>query len=126
MKRIFLLAMIFLVLINCEDEINVYIVKEPGTITGQVLPLTENATVELYQGTMIDQITVDNNGYFIFKDVSPGTYRIIARATHYGSREISGIHVTDGEGYEVGVVTLSLLPYPLDYIYPYMGSNLVE
>ncbi|MBU0713507.1 Ig-like domain-containing protein [bacterium] len=112
-----------LFLISCQPEINVIINKEPGRITGIVVPVDETSTVELYQGSLIDQTTTDADGFFEFEKVSPGTYRLVAKADHYGSVELSGIRVSDSEGYDVGIIELSLFPSPLMDIYPYNGAR---
>jgi len=116
-----LIAVLFL--ISCQPEINVIINKEPGRITGIVVPVNETATVELYQGNLIDQTTTDANGFFEFEKVSPGTYRLVVKADQYGSVEVSNIRVSDSEGYDVGIVELSLFPNPLIDVSPYNGAR---
>jgi len=122
MKKLSVLIAIFF-LISCQPEINVIINKEPGRITGIVVPVDEMATVELYQGSLIDQTTTDANGFFEFEKVSPGTYRLVAKADHYGSVELSDIRVSDSEGYDVGIIELSIFPNPLIDVYPYNGAG---
>ncbi|MDO9548176.1 MAG: Ig-like domain-containing protein [Candidatus Marinimicrobia bacterium] len=112
-----------LFLIACEPEINVIINKEPGRITGIVVPTDETAIVELYQGSLIAQTPTDADGFFEFEKVSPGTYRLVAKADHYGSVEVSNIRVSDSEGYDVGIIELSLFPNPLIDTYPYSGAR---
>ena len=117
---------VILFLISCQPEINVIINKEPGRISGIVVPVDEMATVELYQGSLIDQTTTDASGFFEFEKVSPGTYRLVAKANHFGSVELSDVRVSDSEGYDVGVIELSLFPSPLIGINPYNGAQEVS
>ena len=124
-KTIFLLASL-LMLYSCEKNITVTLEKEPGSIVGIVLPANVQATVELYYGQLIETTTTDENGYFMFQDVSPGTYTLRVRADNYGTQEREGIHVLEGEGYDVGTIELSPLPYPVSYISPFNGQKNVS
>ncbi len=122
MKRFFILSLLFW-MFACHPEINVIISKEPGMISGIVVPIDVVATVELYQGSLVAETNTDADGIFEFDDVDPGTYRIIARAENYGSVELSGIKVSDSEGYDTGIIELSLYPAPLIDSYPYNGAR---
>ncbi|NOX89077.1 MAG: hypothetical protein GXO77_08625 [Calditrichaeota bacterium] len=126
MKNVFYSLLVIMLISSCQKDINVYIKKEPGSITGQILPLGINATVELYQGTLIDQVGTDAQGYFYFGEVKPGVYSLRAKAPKYGTQEIFKVQVSDGEGYDIGVIELNKLPLPLVYIYPFDGAKNVK
>ncbi|MGC9363288.1 MAG: hypothetical protein ACP5FZ_01825 [Fidelibacterota bacterium] len=68
-KCLILIAVLFLV--SCQPEINVIISKEPGMISGVVVPADVEATVELYQGTLVAETVTDAGGVFVFTDVDP-------------------------------------------------------
>lgn len=122
MKRVIIFTFLIL-MVACQPEINVIISKEPGMISGVVVPADVEATVELYQGTLVAETVTDAGGVFVFTDVDPGTYRLIAKAANYGAVEISKIKVSDSEGYDAGVIELSLFPAPLIDVYPYDGAR---
>lgn len=123
MKRITFLILIAIAFWSCQDEINVFVTKEPGSIAGRVLPLNVEAFVELYQGKLIKNVHVDENGYFLFLDVVPGTYIVKAKADNFGTTIRSNVHITDGEGYDIGTIELSQYPYPLQYAEPFNGAG---
>ncbi|HDP68965.1 MAG TPA: hypothetical protein ENN20_10805 [Candidatus Marinimicrobia bacterium] len=122
MKRAIIFTFLLL-MVACQPEINVIISKEPGMISGVVVPTDVAATVELYQGTLVAETVTDAEGVFVFADVDPGTYRLVAKAANYGSVEISKIKVSDSEGYDAGVIELALFPTPLVDVYPYNGAR---
>jgi hypothetical protein len=53
MRLLLSLIPIFFILYSCQEDINVTIEKEPGTLFGKVIPLNINSQVELYQGTLL-------------------------------------------------------------------------
>jgi hypothetical protein len=118
MKMQFFMVMVFLLTFSCKDKITVNIEKEPGTITGRVIPAGIDAMVELYQGTLSKQKQTDADGYFKLRDIDAGTYTLKIQALHYGSQEIAQIHVDEGEGHDVGTIQLSAMPYPLTMVSP--------
>ncbi len=122
MKQFFWCIIIATFLLSCQDDITVQIEKEPGSIAGQILPSNIGATAELYQGSMIKQTQADAEGYFKFRDINAGTYRVRVGASNYGTREFDQVRVEEGEGYDLGVIELSRYPYPLSYAYPFNGQ----
>ncbi|HHJ51899.1 MAG TPA: hypothetical protein ENJ89_01780 [Caldithrix abyssi] len=118
MKQVFLVFFTMILFFSCQREINVSLTKEPGSVTGQVRPESVLAKVGLYQGDLIAE-TETQSGIFRFDRVSPGTYRLIARAEGFSQTEISGIRVEDGETHDVGTLELAQLPWPLLTVQPY-------
>jgi len=125
MKHSVLVTMIVLLLFSCKQELTVTLEKQPGAITGIVLPKEVTATVGLYQGKQIAQTTTED-GYFIFDGVAPGVYRIVASADGFGSYELTGVDVDDGEVYDLGNISLATLPFPLIGVSPYQNQQNVE
>jgi len=125
MRNIILLTTVITVFLSCHQDISVNMSKEPGIITGKVLPLGIEAVVELYQGGFIDRVTADANGYFAFEGLNPGYYRIIVKADNYGTVERSA-WVYDGEGSDIGTIELSTFPYPLTSVIPNDGATYVS
>ncbi len=125
MKNLLIMSLLFTLFYSCQEEINVTLSKEPGKITGSILPMNVITTVKLYQGNLINQVNT-KNGVFEFKNVEPGVYRILAKADNYGRKELTNIKVSDGEGCDVGIIELSIYPYPLSEVYPYDGQKDVE
>lgn len=125
MKQFLGLILVVLVIWSCQQEVNVYVTIEPGSIAGKVLPLGIDAFVELYQGELFEIVLTDDNGYFIFVDVAPGTYILRAKADNFGTAERT-VHITDGEGNDVGTIELSQYPYPLVGVEPFNGATEVS
>ena len=126
MRNVSLFLIIIFVIPSCQKNINVHILKEPGSIVGYILPLGIEATVELYQGKLVDQVDTDEDGYFYFNDIPPGVYYLKVKASGYGSKRKDRIRVYDGEGYDIGFITLGKLPYPLEYVRPLDGEKNVQ
>ena len=122
MKLLFLLTLIVFILISCNDDINVTLEKEPGTLYGRVLPLNINSRADLYQGTLLKTANTDNDGYFTFSDLNPGGYLLKATADNYGTTE-SKVKIEDGEGYDMGTIELLNFPFPISDIQPYDGAT---
>ncbi|MBL1214906.1 MAG: hypothetical protein HND52_16220 [Ignavibacteriae bacterium] len=123
-KRIIILPFLFL-FISCQDDINVTIVKQPGTVTGIVLPALSNADVYLQQVSE-RKTKINSSGVFYFDDVAPGVYRLIVKAPGYGRAEIDQVTVKDGEGCDVGKIELVSYPFPLLGISPQDGSRRIN
>ena len=122
MKLFFLLIPFIFILFSCNDDVNVTLEKEPGTLFGRVLPLNINSRAELYQGTLLKTANTDNDGYFTFSDLNPGGYILKAIADNYGTTE-SRVKIEDGEGYDMGTIELLNLPFPIRDIQPYDGAT---
>ncbi len=122
MRFLSLVVPFVLILFSCNDDVNVTLEKEPGTLYGRVLPLNINSQAELYQGTLIKTADTDNDGYFTFSGLNPGAYRIKVKADNYGTVE-SKVYIEDGEGNDMGTIELTNLPYPLSSITPYDGAT---
>lgn len=111
-----LIGLTFLLFLStCTDD-NITIVKEPGALTGFVLPPNIGAEVTLVQGTTEIKSKVENDGRFKIKDIEPGVYTFIANANNFGSQKKENIKIEDGEGYEIGTIELDTIPYPLTSI----------
>lgn len=121
MKILIFLAVFTVLFLSCHQDISVNFIKEPGLLTGKVVPLDIDAVVELYQGGLVKQTTVDAHGYFMFDHLTPGYYILRVQAENYGKYEKS-VHVYDGEGRDIGTIELSRLPYPLRTVTPYDGA----
>lgn len=111
LKYVFTLAL-FILLISCNND-SVTLVKEPGVLTGTVLPVGINASVHLIQGNEDLSSSVDVSGLFRIENVVPGVYTFIAKAKNYGSFKKENIKIESGEGYEIGTIELDTIPYPL-------------
>jgi Big-like domain-containing protein len=122
MKLLFLLVMIVFILFSCNDDVNVTLEKEPGTLFGRVMPLNINAGLELYQGTLLKTANADNDGYFTLSNLDPGGYILKIKADNYGRVE-RHISISDGEGYDMGTIELINLPFPISDIQPYDGAT---
>lgn len=126
MKRIYWVVMVFLLAISCQDEITVTIEKEPGSITGRILPTGIQAQVKLYQGKLKSETATDAQGYFLFEDISPGTYHLQAGASGFGTSDMYKVKVDDGEGADAGIIELNRFPFPLHNVSPYDGAENVS
>ena len=122
MKNI-LFVIFFSLILSCEDEITVFVDREPGSISGQILPKGVGAIVKLYQGPLFQEVGTDFDGYFQFSNLSAGTYTLRANAPNYGTREFGRIQVEDGEGYDIGQLRLYEYPAPLVYSSPLNGET---
>ena len=117
----FVILLIGLLAWSCQDEITVHIEKEPGAIVGNILPVGINAVAELYQGKLVAETEVDDEGYFIFAEMEPGGYRLICKAPGYSEYE-RRITISDGMIYDIGEFILSNMPYPLFAVSPRDGA----
>ena len=122
MKKVFYLTVLLNIFFSCEDQINVTLEREPGSISGQILPKGVGAVVGIYQGPLIQEVNTDGEGYFRFSNLSAGTYTIRAKAPNYGTREIVNVQVEDSEGYDIGQIQLYEYPAPLISIFPLNGE----
>lgn len=113
MKRL-LLVIPILLSFSCSDDINVTIVRELGSVAGRVYPINSGATVGLYQGIVhkIRESKTSSDGSFRIDSVQSGDYLLRISAPDFGSYEIEGISVGEGEARDVGEIVLSLLPWP--------------
>ncbi len=123
-KAIFILLVV-LSFISCKDEINVITSKQPGKISGTVLPKEAIATIQLLQGEIITTTTT-SNGVFKLSNVSPGIYRLIIKADNFGKQKLENIKVEDGEGNDIGTIKLSKYPYPLISTSPFDGEKYIS
>ncbi len=119
--KTYVILLIGLLALSCQDVITVHIEKDPGTLVGYVLPADINAVVELHQGKLVVETDVDTDGYFIFADLDPGRYRLFCIAVGYTQYERS-VTISDGEVYDTGEINLINMPYPLYYISPADGA----
>ncbi len=126
MRKFAFLLFCLILFVSCEEDINVYLKKQPGWLSGKVLPALADVSVELYQGELIQQTTTNASGIFTFRDVKPGIYRIIIKAESYGTTELTGIGVEDGEGQDLGDIELSRLPAPISSMSPRDGQEEVS
>lgn len=112
------LLLLLFVFLSCSDN-TVTIIKDPGTITGTILPTGISAQASINQGDFSKSVMVDNLGQFILTDIDPGVYTFVAKADQFGRFKEENIKIEDGEGYEIGLIELDTIPYPL-----YSISNL--
>jgi hypothetical protein len=122
MKQSILIILLFILALSCKDEITVMLQREPGSISGQILPEGVGATVSLYQGQLLQEKTTDDQGFFIFSGLTAGTYTLRASAPNFGTGTYSGVPVADGEGYDIGQFQLNEFPAPLLDVYPANGD----
>lgn len=123
MKNIFIGFFFTILFVTCTDD-NVTIVKQPGELTGTVLPLGINAKVYLTKGDLELVTSVKSDGNFVLSDIDPGVYTFQAKAESYGSNKKENIKIEDNEGYEIGNIELDTIPYPINTIgYQNYGSN---
>lgn len=81
--------------IKANDESNS---KSVGSIRGTVAPAAANAEVRLFRnGQQIATTKSDANGNYVFADVEPGTYEIIAVADGYKSLSPEAVAVIVGQ-----------------------------
>lgn len=123
MKYLILCVSLMFLLVACERVINVAIEKEPGTITGRVLPTGIAAFVEVHTPEETRHVDVDRDGYFAVADLNPGRYNLLIDAPAYGRRELVDVYVGDDEVCDVGVVELNKMPYPIAWTSIYDGQT---
>ena len=126
LKKLTFVLLLLVLFISCEDNVNVYLEKEPGSLYGQVLPLGINATVELYQSELITQTNPDVNGYFTFTDIEAGSYLIKVKAENFGTSSQIMAKVESDENNYVGTIQLSEFPNPLSRIYFPGGDQMLS
>ena len=126
MRKFAFLFFCLILFVSCEEDINVYLKKQPGWLSGKVVPAVADASVELYLGELIQQTTTNASGIFTFRDVKPGIYRIFIQAENFGRTELTGIEVEDGEGQDLGDIELSRLPAPVSSMSPRDGQQEVS
>ncbi|MFH1213284.1 MAG: Ig-like domain-containing protein [Candidatus Neomarinimicrobiota bacterium] len=114
MKKLFFLLLVIILITSCEKDITVYIEKGPSTIAGQILPAGIDAFVEIRISDETIHIEVDAEGYFKIEDLDPGHYNLLADAPQYGRKELKDIYVGDDEIYDIGIIELSTIPFPID------------
>jgi hypothetical protein len=123
MRKVTFSVVLVILMLSCKEEITVFVEKEPGSISGQILPRGVGAIVGIYQGPLFQEVSPDAEGYFKFSNVAAGTYTLRAKAPHYGTTEHASIRVEDGEGYDIGILHLYKYPLPLNYTDPINGAT---
>jgi len=123
MKKQNIFIILVVMAISCQKVFDVNIIQENGNLVGQIEPVILDALVELYQGGYIDETGVDEDGYFRFDDIKPGTYMVRVSAEGYGTAEDYSNHVTGGETYDCRIIYLDPYPNPLYDIYFSGGST---
>jgi outer membrane receptor protein involved in Fe transport len=107
----------------------------PGTIKGKVVEGTNNtpveyATVSLYaakDSTMIDGLVTNSQGYFEFKKVPLGEYRVIVGFMGFRKVKITGIIISDKNPVtDIGTITLKTDVTQLDAVEIVGNKPLVE
>jgi hypothetical protein len=122
MNKIPISIVVQILIISCTDDA-VTIVKEPGILTGIILPLDVNAKAKLVQGDSEKISEVEANGKFQIKNIDPGVYTFVASANNFGSVKRENIKIEDGEGFEIGTIELDTIPYPLIGFYGLTSSR---
>jgi len=117
MGKVLLSLFLSFLSLSCIDD-NVTLVKEPGSLTGTVLPLGVSAEVNIKQGEIVLTDKVGIDGKFKIDNVDPGVYTFGASAENFGSFQKDNIKIEDGEGYEIGNIELNIMPYPLLRVNP--------
>ena len=60
MKKHRFIILLLSLIIYCADDVTVFIEREPGSISGQILPKGVGATVKLYQGPLLQEAVTDS------------------------------------------------------------------
>jgi len=116
MKKLCFFSLVIFLIFSCEKDITVYIEKGPGTIVGQILPTGIDAFVEIRKSGETVKIYADTEGYFKIEDLEPGHYNLTLDAPAYGKKTISNLYIGDAEIFDIGVIQLLTVPYPIDRI----------
>ncbi|UCH64172.1 MAG: Ig-like domain-containing protein [Fidelibacterota bacterium] len=124
MKHLYTPLVIFMLISACQDKITVYLEKEPGAVTGIVHPINIQATVGLYQDTLIAETTSTSDGSFRLEDIPAGTYYLRISAEGYGTVVREGIAVKEGQTTFVGDLLLSRFPWPVRSVTPGNGASI--
>lgn len=110
------LILTMLLLLGCTQDITVEMEEGNGAITGHVEPNDSGALVKLYQGGLIKETNIDNEGYFRLNDIAPGIYSIEVEADSFATYTIGEIEVNANETTNIRDIVMNILPAPLSNI----------
>jgi outer membrane receptor protein involved in Fe transport len=90
-----------------------FVLAQQAKISGLLLDSTASKPVEfatvalLKEGKIIEGITADSKGKFVFTKVNPGTYSVQASLVGYGTKTVDNVRVTAGQDVETGIIKLA-------------------
>ena len=104
-----------------------HVILTNGAISGKITqadgvsPIS-NATVKALQGTTtIATTTTNTTGDYTLPDLAPGSYRLEASATGFGTKSQAPVSVTDGGNTTLNLSLVAIVSGPVSYIYDALG-----
>ncbi len=132
-KLLFSVCLYLLVFSGCtQEDQNPLGTESTAKLAGKIAQSESGAVIYLEQGRIVDSAAIaSEDGYFVFDDLQPGTYKLRIEAPGYDNFSVF-IKVEPGNSYEFGTVALAdisadnsdTIPSVYDYK-PLNGSEVI-